>query len=354
LISIRRPLNERLDGIIRSSVDHKTIFGTVLRAETGDRRLQWTGAAGDITSDSPFFIASTTKLYITASLLKLRESKKIELSDKIGRYIDDETLDGLHRYQGTDYSRDITIAQLMAHTSGLPDYFQHVREGGSSLMKDIVAGRDQAWSFEKAIADAKRMQPHFPPGKPGKAHYSDTNYQLLGRIVETVANESLEEAFRQLIYEPLALTETYLYPNRSDQPPRPLNYKKSPLHVPQAMASFGPDGGIVSTAEELMRFLRGFFEGKLFPKDYISELSVWNRIFFPLQYGVGIAKFQLPRAFTLFRPMPALIGHSGLSGAFAFYCPDKDVYLTGTVNQIDRPGTSYRLMLGVLNAIEGA
>ncbi len=101
-----------------------------------------------------------------------------------------------------------------------------------------------------------------------------------------------------------------------------------------------------------MTFLRAFFGGQLFPKVYISELTVWNRIFFPLQYGIGVARFKLSRIFSPFKPTPELIGHSGLSGAFAYYCPQKDLYLTGTVNQTAKPGLSYRLMIKLLNCFE--
>lgn len=344
-------LHEKLDGLIQSLVDQKLIFGTVLRIESGDNRLSWTGSAGDMVPDSPFFIASTTKLYITTSILKLRELKKLQLTDKISRYLDSELISGIHRHQGTDYSSDITIEQLMAHTSGLPDYFQQKRASSKSLEAEIVAGQDQAWSLGKVIEDAKQMNPHFPPGTKGKALYSDTNYQLLGKIVENITNTSLEDAFKLFIYEPLALSETYLYTNNHGQTPKTLYYKSAPLHIPQAMASFGPDGGIVSTAEELMRFLRAFFEGRLFPREYVNELYVWNKIFFPLQYGIGVAKFKLPRVFSPFKPLPELIGHSGLSGAFAYYCPEKDLYLSGTVNQISKPSTSYKLMLRILNVM---
>jgi CubicO group peptidase (beta-lactamase class C family) len=115
------------------------------------------------------------------------------------------------------------------------------------------------------------------------------------------------------------------------------------------MTSFGADGGIVSTAAESMQLLRAFFGGKLFPAACLTEMQLnWNAIFYPLKYGTGLAKFQLPAVFTMFRKYPALIGHSGLSGAFAYYVPDKDIWLTGTVNQVSHPDISYKLMVQIL------
>lgn len=321
-----------------------------MRVESGDGQLSWNGAAGNMNHSTPFFIASTTKLYITAVLLKLREHNKIRLTDKISLYLDKSLIAGIQRYQGVDYSGGLTVGQLMAHTSGLPDYFQQKRKGGS-LENELMAGRDQSWSLEKVLEDVKQMKPLFAPGTKGKALYSDTNYQLLGRIVETVTEQPLDKVFKEYIYEPLSLSHTYLYSDIRDQTPMPLYYKESPLRIPQAMASFGPDGGIVSTAEELMRFLRAFFEGELFPKSYLDELYQWNNIFFPLQYGIGVARFKLPRVFSPFKAQPELIGHSGLSGAFAYYSPMKDIYLCGTVNQISPPSLSYRLMLRIISVL---
>ncbi|MDO8869603.1 MAG: hypothetical protein Q7V10_02515 [Methanobacteriaceae archaeon] len=74
-----------------------------------------------------------------------------------------------------------------------------------------------------------------------------------------------------------------------------------------------------------------------------------NKIFFPLQYGIGLMRFKLPRIFSPFKSVPELLGHSGLSGAFSFYCPEKDIYLTGTVNQAAYPDLSFNLMVKIIN-----
>ena len=116
------------------------------------------------------------------------------------------------------------------------------------------------------------------------------------------------------------------------------------------MASFGADGGIVSTAEELRRFTDAFFLGALFPKEELELLKQWNRIFFPMQSGIGIHMFRLPWLFNPTGAVPTLIGHSGLSGTVAFYDPKNDAVIAGTVNQIHRPGTSFRLMIRLLMA----
>jgi CubicO group peptidase (beta-lactamase class C family) len=116
------------------------------------------------------------------------------------------------------------------------------------------------------------------------------------------------------------------------------------------MASFKADGGIVSTSSELMEFLVAFMEGDLFPVEYLAEMKTWNRIFYPLQYGVGVSRFKLGKFATMGKDIPELIGHSGLSGTVAFYSPEKNLFIVGTVNQIHKPSTSYKVLVKVLMA----
>ena len=118
------------------------------------------------------------------------------------------------------------------------------------------------------------------------------------------------------------------------------------------MASFGPDGGIVSTAPESMIFVKAFYNGKLFDTAKLPALYTWNKVMFPLEYGVGMMRFKLPTWMTGFRKFPACIGHSGLSGAFAWYVPEKNLYITGTVNQLHKPGTSFRMLIRVLSSVK--
>lgn len=240
---------------------------------------------------------------------------------------------GLHVWRGADRSAELSIRQLLAHTSGLPDYFEGAGSRSGSLLGALKQGTGRPWTPAQALEIAKGMKPRFEPGRKGKAHYSDTNYQLLGLIIEHVYEKPYAVVFAERLATPLGLRQTYIYADTSDRLPADILYKGRPLSIPMAMNSFGPDGG-GSTAAETMIFLKAFFEGRLFFKAYLSEMgATWNNIFFPIDYGVGIMRFKLPRWLSPFRLMLTFVGHSGLSGASAFYCPERDLYLSGTVNR---------------------
>ncbi|MDZ4752336.1 MAG: serine hydrolase domain-containing protein [Flavobacteriales bacterium] len=336
--------------IVNSTVDGRTIKGCVLCLHNSHTNLLV--AAGNINPESTIYLASTTKLYTTALILKLRYEDKLSLDDKLEKWFAPEVLKGLHVYQKVDYSYQITIRQLLTHTSGLPDYFQQKTQKGKSLIEQLQLGQDQKWSFDDVLAMTKKMKPAFAPDSTGKALYSDTNYQILGHIIELENNQNLETVYGEQIFKPLKLSNTCLFTSKTSNPPKDFYFKRTPLHIPLAMSSFGPDGGIVSTAEESMMFLKAFFGGFFFPKKYFDEMySKWNHIMFPLEYGIGIMRFKLPWFFSPFKKFPIIYGHSGLSGAFAFYCPDKELFMTGTVNQIANPGTSFKQLMKVLSKL---
>ena len=124
-----------------------------------------------------------------------------------------------------------------------------------------------------------------------------------------------------------------------------MYYKTELLDIPKAMSSFGADGAIVSTSPEMLLFIEAFFTGKLFPRSYIEELQKWNKIFFPMQSGVGIHKLKLPWIFNMSGAIPVFIGHSGLSGALAFYSPKENLFIVGTVNQVAHPDLVFKSMI---------
>jgi len=332
-----------LQKVLDKTADNKKVFGTSFAIRKGDE--VWNGESGNIENGQQYFIASTTKLFTTALILKLRSEEKLNLNDKISTYLDKDLLNGLHIFKGKDYSNEITIQQLLAHTSGLADYFQNKGPNGKSLEDELVGGKDMAWTFEEAVDRTKAMQAIFNPGRPNKAHYSDANFQLLGKIIEVITQNSYAENCQKHIIHPLELSQTYLYEDHSDNTPKTLHYKSNELFIPKAMSSFGPDGGIVSTSTEMLTFIEAFFKGKLFPKEYLGELEEWNRIFFPMRAGIGIHKFKLPWIFNPFGQIPYFIGHSGLSGALAYYAPAKDLFIAGTVNQVAHPDLSFKAMI---------
>jgi len=338
-----------LGGCLDKVISKKNIFSAVLRVESGDASFSWIGARGDMAPSDKYFIASVTKLYITAVVMSLVEEGKLELCDIITKHLSGSYTEKLHVLGGVDYSGEITVKHLISNTSGLPDYFTHKEKGQPSGADLLLQGNDEPWEFEKTISRVKTMTPKFAPGKKGKAAYSDTNYQLLGKIIEVVTGKGIGEVFKEYIFEKLKLSNTYTYSDISDKNPAVFYYKDKPLWLPNYMASVTSEGGIVSTADEVMVFLKAFFDGRFFPKNKIAELKEWNLLLPPpgiFYFGVGLEKTPTPRIISLFKPINEIVGFWGQTSSFAWYNPDTDLYFSGTANQVD--GTGHRAVMGAI------
>ncbi len=332
---------ELLNEAVKKMGEKKGVFSAVLCVKSGDHHFSWTGAVGDMQKASPYFIASVTKLYVTAVVMCLIEEGRMELDDKISTYLPEEMMEGLHVLKEEDHSNDITVKHLMSNTSGIPDYFFYKQPDGKSPADELQDGKDGSWHLEKTIKLVKELPPHFEPGQKGKAKYSDTNYQLLGRIIEIITGKDMGEVFQEYIFDGLGLNNTYAYKDTSDTKPASFYYKSEKLWLPNYFVSITPEGGIVSTAEEAMIFLKEFFKGHLFPKEKIEDLKKWNLLLPPPSlffYGVGLEKLFVPRIASPFKPITEIIGFWGQTGSFAWYNPDTDLYFTGTTNQVNGAG----------------
>lgn len=339
---MRRMIKEELFiDVLNKMIDNKRIFSAVLCVENGDRSLSWTRAAGNMQKDSRFFIASVTKLYVTAVTMRLVEENRINLNEKISKHLPDHFCKGLHVLNGVDYSDEITVSHLISNTSGLPDYFFHKQANGRTVDSDLMEGKDEPWHLDRTIGLIKKLKPNFKPGARGKASYSDTNYQLLGRIIENITGKSIGEVFDEYIFSELKLPNTYAYNDTNDNTPVPFYYKSRQLWLPKYVASVTAEGGIVSTANEVMIFLKEFFNGRFFPKERIDDLKQWNLILPPpgmFYFGIGLEKLWTPRILSPFKAIKEIIGIWGQTGSFAFYNPESDLYFCGTTNQINGEG----------------
>lgn len=345
----------------------KHIKNIVVHLQSADESFTLIASAGianpheqsPMMPDTPYFIASISKTYTAAIIMKLYEEGKLNLDAPIADYLPESVWRGIHVYKGRDYSQELKVYQLVSQTSGLPDYFEDKPRGGRSLYEDIKAGAlDRAYTLDDVLDRVRTLTPKFEPdAKEGrKAHYADTNYHLLGVIIQAVTGQSYADNLSKYITAPLGLRHTYAFDaSQASNKPKPatLYFKDRVLDVPLFFSSHVPEGGIVATARENMCFLRAFFAGELFDKKHFERMTrQWNGIFFPLQYGYGLMRFKLPRLLSPFQPVPGFIGHSGSSGSFAFYSPERQLYLVGTVNQTSAPNKPYQMMMQLANQVK--
>ena len=365
-------LQREVDSLVSK---HQDIFNVVIGIANSEGNFYWSGAAGyadadrteEMMVDTPIFIASITKMFTGAATMLLEEQKRLSLDDPISKYLSADLIEDIHRYKGQDYTDQLRVYHLISQTSGLPDYFTEKPKGGWSIFDRLIVEGDFSWNLEQVVEIAKYdLYPKFPPEpksqeNSGKtAYYSDTNYQLLGAVLESVTQQRLNQVFSELIIEPLELSATYLHgyaeqPVPAANPPAAIYYKTQAFQLDKAMTSFGPDGGMVSTVSDSLKFIQHFMQGKFLANpSTLERMKNWKKIFFPLQYGFGLMRFKLPRIFSPFSPSPALIGHSGSTSAFLFYSESDQIYIAGTLNQVQNQGRPFRVMLKMIKMVNEA
>ena len=315
-----------------------------------------------VSVDTRYLVASVTKLYTSVVVMRLVEQGRITLQDRLVDLVSSEVADGLHVLEGVDHTPEVTLEHLLRHTSGLPDYYEESPRDGRSPQERLLAGEDAPVPFDEVLRLVREeLTPHFPPqpldaSKP-RAVYADTNFQLLGAAVEAVTGESLRVVFDQMLFRPLQLDDTSSYPNvpRSGAPAAPSATVWSGdivLRPDGALTHQVPDGGIISTLADQVRFLRAVVGGEVFddPGTWPRTHRRVNRVFFPVDYGLGVMRYAPPRWMSPFFAIPPIVGHSGSTATWLFHCPDLGIVTAGTFDAA-QPPLPFRFLPQVLRTV---
>lgn len=260
-------------------------------------KYRFEGASGfaNLTENTPmppegaFRIGSITKMFTAVVIVQLAEDGVLTLDDPLTLWLPTVA-------EQLPYGDQITLRHLLTHTSGLFNVVEHeayyadlftemvVDEAAGTVTLDCVE-RDPHDTLARYVY-GKDAQ--FEPGAQWR--YSNTNYTLLGMVIEAAAEMSLAEAYRTHIYEPLGMTSTFL--DCYEAPLIDVVHGYTGLgdamsDVTELHESIGwSAGGLVSTAPDLIAFARGLFGGALF--DDPESLTAMTTPAPGSSYGLGV------------------------------------------------------------------
>jgi D-alanyl-D-alanine carboxypeptidase len=357
--ALEAELQAELQAIICGLVaEDRSVRNCVVSVANGDGSFAWSGAAGNARADvpmhknTPIYIASVTKLYTATIVMMLFERGSIALDDPIAKYLPRPIVEGIHVYAGTDFSNQITIRQLLGHRSGIADYYTGKARDGKSLFDEFLENPKRRWTVLETIERAKQLTSNFAPG--AGTSYSDTNFQLLGILIERVTGKPLQAVFEELIFRPHGLGHTWLvgfFGARSPSPvPADVFLGNTNATAMRSNGSYWADGGMVSTADEMVGFLRALKGGRLIRHDTLAMMHDWRRWKFPVRLGLGTICVALPLPLAKLAGMPPMWGHSGSTGAFLYHVAEADLFIAGTIGQIRSRLKPLMLVRRIINA----
>ncbi len=323
-------LVDELQTILNQTQQNPLFKGATLSVTTPDGS-GWSGASGFadvetgrlIRSDDRLEIASATKPFVAVTVLQLVQEGKIDLDDSLSKWLPDVAA-------WLENGDRATVGQLLNHTSGMVDYLDAFTTG-------VFASPDlqgQPWTARGVLSSYAYGRDS--QSQPGSYDYSNTNYVLLGLIVEEATGTSLAQQIRQRILQPLGMTETFYAPQErviGGYSPNYVGIEGVPIQIDtQANPTLLGAGasGMVSTATDMARFIGALRDGELLPPNRFEQMLRGGKSENGLRYGLGIFSYRQPG-------VGMVIGHNGglLSNSQMFYLPDGTI-VVALKNGFDR------------------
>ncbi|MEV7936040.1 serine hydrolase domain-containing protein [Kitasatospora sp. NPDC088264] len=315
------PLQLALNGL----TDAKAV-SAIAEVRDGDQRWRGTTGVTDLVGQAPvrgdgrFRIGSVTKTFVATTVLQLVGEHRLGLEDSVSSHLPGLVPNG----------QNITVRQLLNQRTGLFDVTNEGTDVFPNLNDPAVfrtwlaqGGLNRTFTARQLVTASVSHAPYFAPGT--QWGYSNTNFDVLGLIIEQVTGHPYGQEVGQRILRPLGMTKTTV-PGRSTTIPGPHahsywttvdgagtgNVKKTDIDVTDQNPSWaGAAGEIISTTDDLIRFQQALLKGKLLRPAEQREMTTMLETVpgsHEIDYGMGLARAQLS--------CTTVLGHNG--GTFGF------------------------------------
>jgi len=281
-----------LQSVLDADVNRLGVPGIQVAIQDADGST-WYGVSGTIDphrhipiqQDHILRIGSATKTFTAVVILQLVEEGRLGMDDKLANWFPD-----------FPNAQTVTVRDLLSHRSGIYEILENPAVRFSLFFPKKI------WQPQELVDIAVQEKPH----ELGKYYYSNTNYILLGLIAEQITGQEVAMLYRQRIFEPLGLQNTWFVPYETtpanlisgydrDLIPLPGLYKLKSNSVSAATAAF-TSGAMVSTAEDLLKFYAGLFSDELLSPASLEAMTIFyaaSDLGTPQLTGYGRGLFRL-------------------------------------------------------------
>ena len=274
----------------------------------------WQSSAGliDIEAQQPvekkhlFGIGSITKVFVAVVVLQLVDEMKLRLQDTV------EDILAPHIYYEIENAPKATVAGLLSHTAGIDSWEDDpvwiINGRGRNLVPEKIWGKAETLNYIR--------RPNHSGPKPGKYSYSNSNFTLLGLIVEKISQHTAEAEIRRRILEPLLMDHTYVEGFEEARPhTSPHRYHWDTAEF-RSTAGICPSfiqlpgnlvdatgsnlsvewvaGGMVSSPSDMIKFATALRDGKLLSPSSLKIMKDWHPAQDSMEMGYGLFRFQGP------------------------------------------------------------
>jgi CubicO group peptidase (beta-lactamase class C family) len=266
-------VKERLDAIAKAYTSGNVFMGTALVVRGDDTLLDKGYGMADLewsipdAPDVKFRLGSLTKQFTATLVLLLQQDGKLNIQDPVSKYLPD----------APKAWEKITLANLLGHTSGIPN-FTSDKDFRTWSMSPHTSAEEIAFFREKPL--------EFEPGS--QFAYSNSNYEVLGAVIEKVSGQRYGDLLKQRIFQPLGMQSTGLDSDGLILAKRAQGYhpgkdglvyaRSESMTVPWAA------GSIYSTTGDLLRWEQGLFGGKILSADSLKLMTTPGKG----DYGLGV------------------------------------------------------------------
>lgn len=274
--------SRRIDAAVRSLLRRYRTPGAAI-AVIQDGRLRYLKAYGlrdrarrlPVRTDTPFEIGSITKQFTAAAIVQLQERGKLGLDRPLADYLPD-----------APHAREVSLRQLLGHSSGLVDYFQ-----GEEIEVDRLAA--QPIAADRLLARVAGQPLRFEPGS--RFAYSNTGYALLGQVIEKVSGERYRDYLQRHLWAPAGMRETFTTADEARLANVAAGYRKRDGRVEPAPRLHpdwsGAAGFMVSTLADLARWDAALSGGRIVSPAGYAAMTTAQRAPDGSELGYGLGLF---------------------------------------------------------------
>ncbi|WP_270166959.1 serine hydrolase domain-containing protein [Paenibacillus sp. SYP-B4298] len=330
--SVTARIQEHLTKVAHGNNELSSVLLTIYSPSTGYLEQFAAGTKNFATSEparvnSPYHSASIGKMLCATIYGMLVDEGKLGFDDPVRTWLGDEVLDGLFVVDGIDYCGQVTVRHLLTHTSGVNDYFAGPVVIGSTMLERIKAAPDEIFTPMQLVAFTRERQQ--PVGRPGEQfYYSDTGYVLLGLILEAIEERSYADIMQERLFKPLGMQDSYVKDPYGVQADALGVYVDGiDFNGKKALSIDWAGGGIITTMDDLLAFMKSFTQGALVSSDVYRQMTDFSQRYDQdIYYGMGMMYFDFSKLSFLLRGMTDVYGGVGSTGTYVLYDPAKETY----------------------------